>query len=102
MLQTFVHYGCHILVPLLVAKTAFTENWKITFLIMVSGIWIDIDHVWATPIFDANRCSINFHPLHSYYAIICYVILLLPRKTRLVALGLLIHIMADAIDCAFM
>lgn len=69
---------------------------------MVLGMLIDLDHLLASPIFSANRCSINFHPLHSYYAIAVYVALLIPKKTRLVGLGLVIHILADTTDCWLM
>ncbi|MDO5971688.1 DUF6122 family protein [Flavivirga aquimarina] len=102
MLQTVVHYGCHIFIPLLVALIWYKRFWKLAFLIMFSGMWIDLDHLLATPIFDPSRCSINFHPLHSYYAIAVYIILLFPKKTRLIGLGLVIHIIADTIDCTFM
>lgn len=102
MFQTLAHYGCHIIIPLIVALIWYKTNWKIAFLIMLSGIWIDIDHLLANPIFDPNRCSINFHPLHSYYAIALYVFLLFPKKTRLIGLGLVIHIVADLVDCSFM
>lgn len=102
MLQTAAHYGSHILIPLIVALLFYKQNWKIVFLIMFSGMWIDIDHLLANPIFDPNRCSINFHPLHSYYAIVIYVLLLIPKKSRLIGLGLVIHIIADAVDCSFM
>lgn len=102
MLQTIVHYGCHILIPLLVALIWCKTRWKLAFLIMFSGMWIDLDHLLANPIFDPNRCSINFHPLHSYYAIVVYLILLLPKKTRLIGLGLVIHIIADVVDCSLM
>lgn len=102
MLQTYIHYGCHILIPLLVAFAAYRNMWIKAFLIMLSGLWIDIDHLLANPIFDPNRCSINFHPLHSYFAIGLYIILLLPKKTRLVALGLVIHIISDMVDCSLM
>lgn len=63
---------------------------------------IDLDHLLASPIFDANRCSINFHPLHSYYAITIYVLLLCFKRTRLIGLALCIHIIADIVDCALM
>lgn len=102
MLQTFAHYGCHFLIPLIVALIWYRQNWKMAFLVMFSGMWIDLDHLLANPIFDPNRCSINFHPLHSYYAIGFYLILLLPKKTRLIGLGLTIHIIADVVDCSFM
>ena len=66
---------------------------------MILGMLIDLDHLLATPIFAPNRCSINFHPLHSYYAIAIYILLLIPKKTRLIGLGLAIHILADSVDC---
>lgn len=66
---------------------------------MILGMLIDLDHLLATPIFSPNRCSINFHPLHSYYAIVLYCLLLIPQKTRLIGLGLTIHILADSVDC---
>ncbi|QFZ55264.1 hypothetical protein FEZ18_10835 [Oceanihabitans sp. IOP_32] len=102
MLQTAVHYGCHFLIPLFVALIWYKSQWKIAFLIMISGMLIDLDHLLATPIFDPNRCSINFHLLHSYYAMIVYVLLLIPKKTRLIGLGLVIHIFSDVVDCSFM
>jgi len=49
--------------------------------------------------FDPNRCSIGFHPLHSYIAISGYFILFFFKKTRIIAIGLLLHMATDAIDC---
>ncbi len=102
MLQTFAHYGCHFLIPLLVALVCYKSQWKYAFLIMISGMLIDLDHLLTNPIFDPNRCSINFHPLHSYFAITFYLFLLVPKKSRLLALGLVIHIISDIVDCSFM
>ena len=102
MLQSSVHYGIHFFLPLLVALVFFKSNWKMAYLIMILGMFIDLDHLLANPIFDAQRCSINFHPLHSYYAMVIYVLLLFFKKTRLIGLGLCIHIVADFADCAFM
>lgn len=102
MLQTFAHYGCHLLIPLLVALIWYKSNWKMAFLVMLAGMLIDLDHLLANPIFDPNRCSIGFHPLHSSFAITFYLFLLVPKKSRLVALGLVIHIISDLVDCSFM
>ena len=102
MLQSVAHYGCHFLLPLAVALIWFKPKWKIAYLIMAAGILIDLDHLLATPIFDPNRCSINFHPLHTYYAMAVYIIFLFFKKTRLIGLGLVIHIIADLVDCSFM
>jgi Family of unknown function (DUF6122) len=102
MLQPLLHYGIHLIVPLIIAYLFFKPKWKLAFLIMLSTMLIDLDHLLATPIFDANRCSINFHPLHSYVAIGIYIVLLLPKKTRLLGLGFCIHILADWVDCLLM
>lgn len=102
MIQTIAHYGCHLLLPLTVALLAYRKIWVKAFFIMLAGILIDVDHLLANPIFDPNRCSINFHPLHSYIAIGIYVLLLFPKKTRLIGLGLVIHIISDIVDCSFM
>ena len=102
MLQTWVHYGIHFILPAIVALGCFKKQWKFALLIMLSTMLIDLDHLLATPIFDPDRCSINFHPLHSYYAIGIYVLLSIIKKTRILGIGLLIHILADAVDCWMM
>ena len=102
MIQPVLHYGMHLLLPLLVAFIFFKTNWKYAYIIMMCAMIIDLDHLLATPIFNPNRCSINFHPLHSYIAIGLYVLLLFPKKTRRIGLGLVIHIFADKIDCLLM
>jgi hypothetical protein len=102
MLQPFVHYGIHFGLPLIVAVVFYKKYWLKAYGLMILGMLIDLDHLLATPIFDSNRCSLNFHPLHSYYAIAVYFILLIPIKTRLIGLGLVIHIIADTVDCWLM
>lgn len=102
MLQPLIHYGCHFLLALVVALLFFKSNWKYAYLVMIAGMLIDLDHLLATPIFDSNRCSIGFHPLHSSFAILFYFFLCFPKKSRLVGLGLMIHIISDAIDCSLM
>ena len=102
MYQTIIHYGIHFLLPLAIALVFYKTIWKKAFLIMLLGMLIDLDHVLASPIFAANRCSINFHPLHSYYLIPLYLFLVFPKKTRWIGLGLCIHILADSVDCWMM
>ncbi|WP_412984360.1 DUF6122 family protein [Pontimicrobium sp. IMCC45349] len=102
MYRPLAHYGIHFLVPLLIAVFFYKSKWKIVFIILISTMLIDLDHLLANPIFDPNRCSINFHPLHSYYAITAYIIMLIPKKTRILAIGLCIHIIADYTDCLLM
>ncbi|HBL79927.1 DUF6122 family protein [Aequorivita vladivostokensis] len=99
MLQTLVHYTLHLLVPGLIAYVFFRSQWKKAWLIMLATMLVDLDHLLATPIFDPGRCSINFHPLHTYWAMAGYVVLLFFRKTRIIAVGLLFHMFTDYIDC---
>ena len=66
---------------------------------MVLTMVVDLDHLLASPIYDPNRCSINFHPLHSYPAILLYIMLAAFPKSRLVGLGLLLHMGIDLTDC---
>lgn len=66
---------------------------------MLATMLIDVDHLLATPIFETHRCSINFHPLHTYWAMAVYVVLLFFKKTRIIAVGLLFHMLTDFIDC---
>ncbi|HDZ04015.1 DUF6122 family protein [Maribacter sp.] len=101
MVRFIAHYGIHFLVPIIIAVYFYKENKFWVAIILLSGIIIDLDHLLATPLFDPNRCSINFHPLHSYWAISFYVLLFSVKKTRIFGLALLIHILADTVDCLF-
>ena len=94
-----VHLILHAAGPGAVALLFFRPNWKRAWLIMLAAMLVDLDHLLADPIYDPNRCSIGFHPLHTYPAIAAYVVLLVPRVTRLFALGLIIHMALDALDC---
>jgi Family of unknown function (DUF6122) len=102
ILQTTIHYSLHFLVPGLIAYFFYKSYWKKAWFILLLTMLIDLDHLLANPIFDPNRCSIGFHPLHSKVAICVYVVLFLPKQTRLVAIGLLLHIFTDFQDCLWM
>ena len=102
MLRTVVHLTLHVLAPAAVARVGFPRRWVAAWLIMVSTMVVDFDHLLATPVFDPNRCSIGFHPLHTLPAITVYLVLTTVPKTRLVGLGLMIHIVLDGIDCLWM
>ena len=98
-MQFFIHYFLHFGAPLLMAFLFFKKNWKKVYLIFILSMLVDLDHLLANPIFDPNRCSINYHPLHSWYAIVLYIGLLVPKKTRIIAIALLFHMLTDSIDC---
>ena len=100
MLRFLLHYGIHFLAPVLIGILFFRDKSRTAILIMLGCIIIDLDHLMASPVFDPCRCSINFHFLHSYWAIGLYLVLFFFRRTRILGLGLLIHILADLVDCA--
>ncbi|RYF90537.1 MAG: hypothetical protein EOO03_03505 [Chitinophagaceae bacterium] len=101
-MQAILHYFLHFAFPLLVAYIFFRKDMWRSYFIFLLTMLVDADHLLANPVFDANRCSIGFHPLHSYWAIVVYVLLLFPKQTRIIAIGLLMHMMADGIDCMWM
>lgn len=102
MWQTIIHYSLHLLLPLGVALLFYRQYWKKAFLLMLTMMVVDVDHLFAEPIFDSGRCSIGFHPLHSYWAIGVYFAALFVKPLRLFALGLLLHMVADGADCLMM
>ncbi len=93
------HLALHFIVPLLVAFLFFRENLKLSYLVMMLTMLVDLDHLLASPIYDANRCSIGFHPLHQYWFIAIYLVMSFFSKTRLIGVGLIIHMSLDALDC---
>ena len=99
-MQTFLHYFLHLIFPLFIAWVFFRKNWKNVYFILLATMLVDVDHLFANPMFQANRCSINFHFLHSYYAIVFYVFLLFFRKPfSIIGIGLLFHMATDFLDC---
>ena len=94
-----LHISLHLVVPLLVVGLFFKKDWKIAYFIMLSTMLVDLDHLLANPIYDPNRCSIGFHPLHQPWFIAFYFILSFYPKTRFIGVGLVIHMVLDAIDC---
>lgn len=72
---------------------------KISGILIASNL-IDLDHLIANPIFDPLRCSINFHPLHSWPVFPLYIIGLYFPKTRILSLGVILHLALDAINCS--
>lgn len=101
IIRQIIHYSLHFIFPFAIAYLLYKEKWKIAGIFMISTIIIDLDHLLANPIFDPNRCSIGFHPLHTLWALAIYsTILLIPSwKWRAIAVGCIIHLGTDAIDC---
>ncbi len=94
-----LHLALHGAIPAVTARLAFREIWLQAWLIMMLTMVVDLDHVLASPVYDPGRCSINFHPLHSYPAIGVYVLLLFLPQLRIIGIGLLLHMGLDLMDC---
>ena len=100
MTSLILHYSLHFLLPLIIAILFFKKEWKKVYVIMILTMIVDLDHLLADPIYQADRCSINFHPLHSYYAIALYFIMSFFRKPfNIIGIGLILHMIADFTDC---
>ncbi|WP_296278281.1 DUF6122 family protein [Pseudoxanthomonas sp.] len=101
-LRAPLHLLLHVLVPVALARLCWPRDWKRAALWMLAAWVIDLDHLLADPVYAPGRCSIGFHPLHTWPAILVYAGLALPKKTRWFGIGLLIHIALDGIDCLLM
>jgi hypothetical protein len=93
------HIALHFIVPALLVAVFYRKNWQWAYLIMMATMLVDLDHLLATPIYDPGRCSIGFHPLHKLWFIAVYILLMFFPKSRLVGLGLTVHMALDSIDC---
>ncbi len=110
--------AAHFAVPVLVAVAFYRPHWLRVAAILLVTMVVDLDHLLADPIYDPQRCSIGFHPLHTVPAIALYFFLValpLASRTRvntlklqpavrtlhLIGLGLLIHMALDLGDCFF-
>jgi hypothetical protein len=112
------HLLLHLLLPLLVARAFYRDRWPFAFFVLISTMLVDVDHLLADPIYDPQRCSIGFHPLHTLPAIAVYGLLfflpLVRRRQKrgketswrggadlahLIGLGLILHMALDWSDC---
>lgn len=111
-----LHIILHFAVPAAIAAVFYRPQAARAALIMMATIVVDLDHLLADPVYDPERCSIGFHPLHTLPALILFsLIFLLPlllkvrpeakafRPTlstvHLIGLGLLLHMGLDWLDC---
>jgi hypothetical protein len=102
MLRPVIHLLLHFIVPAATARICFRKIFARAFLIMLATMAVDLDHLLASPVYDPGRCSVGFHPLHQYPFIAAYVVLAAIPKTRLLGIGLLIHMFLDGVDCIWM
>lgn len=101
-MREYIHLALHVLVPLATAAIVWRKHFWKAFGVMLATMLVDLDHLLAQPIFDPCRCSIGFHPLHTWPAIVIYSLLTLHPRTRWIGVGLVIHMALDQIDCWMM
>ena len=96
-IKIFVHYFLHFVFPGFIAWAFYKDDWKKVYLILLTTMLVDLDHLLATPVFDPERCSVGYHLLHSYYAIAVYIAgaVFLKGYYRAAAIGLLLHMLTD-------
>ncbi len=101
LLQPFLHYSGHWIVPFGIAALLWRTHWVRAGLVIASANIIDIDHLLASPMFDPDRCSIGFHLLHGWEAALAYAALLAVQRwwARAFGIGALWHLAVDYGDC---
>jgi hypothetical protein len=97
-----LHVLLHFLLPLLLALVAFRPRWQRATVVLWATLLVDLDHLLARPSYAPDRCSLGFHPLHTAPALLIYVLLAAYPRTRLVGVGLLLHMALDGTDCLLM
>lgn len=93
------HIALHFIIPALIVVAFYRKHWKVAYIVLISTMLVDLDHLVANPIYDVTRCSIGFHPFHKIGFVCLYIVLCFIPKTRLVGIGLSVHMALDSIDC---
>ena len=102
MVRAVIHIALHVVVPGAVARLGWKKQWLRAWVIMLATMVVDLDHLLADPLYDPDRCSIGTHLLHTPWAIAAWVVLAVIPRTRLIGVGLVIHMVLDGIDCLWM
>lgn len=102
-LREVVHYFLHFIFPVVIARVFFSADWKKAYFIMLATMLVDLDHLFSTPVFDPNRSSIGFHPLHTYPMIAFYFlgVIFFKGRYKIISAGLLFHMFTDFQDFYF-
>lgn len=96
VLYGYGHIPFHFIIPLVFYW--YTKN-RAQLLQLEAANLIDFDHLFATTIFVADRCSLTTHFLHGKVAALVYIALTMPSATRWLGVGALIHLLLDLPAC---
>lgn len=98
-----LHAVLHLTVPAALAwlSTRWRTQlaWWPRYLQLLAGLVVDVDHLLATPVYDPGRCGMGFHPLHTWPAVLLYLLLAGWKPARWFGCGLLLHMLLDTLDC---
>ena len=97
--EATIHLFLHVAVPALLTLIFFRQRAVPVFALLMAGIVIDVDHLLATPIYDPQRCSMGYHFLHTWPAVLVYGLLCCFPRSRILGIGLLVHMGLDTGDC---
>ena len=98
MLTFPLHLLLHFLVPGVIAGVFHGASGG-KHIVMIATMLVDIDHLFNSPIFDPNRCSIGTHPLHEPFLLPLFLVLSMVPRSGFLGLGLIIHMFLDSLDC---
>ena len=99
-MEDLLHYFSHLALPVALAWLFFRSDWKRAALVMLLTMVVDLDHLLATPVFDPDRCSVGFHPLHNPWLFPLYIgLMFFPRGWRYAGIGLSLHMLTDFLLC---
>lgn len=102
MPNIIIHLIANVILYFIIIKTQKGVSAKFVAISVFASHLIDIDHLLANPLYDPNRCSINFHPLHSWYMFPIYIIGSVYGKYKYFFWAVLVHLGLDLIDCLVM
>lgn len=98
-----LHYFLHLVFPYVLARRFWSSQPIKSYLILLATMAVDLDHLLANPVYDPHRCSLGFHPLHTWPAILVYAVLcFFSGYWRVLGVGLLLHMLTDGLDCYWM
>ena len=97
--QKIIHLSGHYILPLAISYASYGNSWESAAKVMIASNLVDVDHLFAKPIYNPDRCSIGCHPLHSIPSIGVYSVMAFNQQTQELGIGLLTHMAVDLVDC---
>lgn len=98
LLSNLILWGILFLIESKYLKKNFSSQ-NVLIQLLLSNL-IDLDHLFSSSLFDASRCSINNHFLHSFFVFPIYLLGLLSRF-RYFFMGIILHLIIDSLGCIF-